>query len=94
MKVLTLEKIREFINLLKKDAIPKETVYEYELRGNETIFKIPEYDWNKSRIEVYKNGFRLCIEREYREYPAGQIELLDTEYTQGDKLLVIHKKYS
>lgn len=95
MKVLTLAKIREFANLILQKTIPTEKTYEYELQGSEEGFFIPNYEQKKSFIEVYKNGLRLCEEREYKVYETlGQIVLTNTEHVTGDRLLVIHKKYN
>ena len=59
------------------------------------VFLYRTMNRKKSFIEVYKNGLRLCEEREYKVYETlGQIVLTNTEHMTGDRLLVIHKKYN
>lgn len=96
MKVKTLTKtgLDHLIGKIREMLLPAEQVYQVQLKaGSAYSFSIPEYDARKSQVDVYLNGLRLAIAKEYTLSSAGLVSLTTPVHTETNYILVIHRKW-
>lgn len=94
VKTLTSSGVSYLIEKVRSILLPTEYVYYVKLESNKQYtLSIPDFDANKSQVDIYLNGLRLAITADYTLDETGTVTLLTQTIGNDNHVLILHRKW-
>lgn len=92
MKIVTVDRLKTFLTNVRALLKPTVTNYYLQITSGAT-YNIPNYNVNKSVVEVYINGLRAVEGIDYNISLRGVISIANS-VVSGNNLYIVHILYN